>query len=168
MHRSGLSMLNRKIWEKFGNQKYHLVLADSSKDLDTITSLIEGGKLKPILDKDSPYKFEDFGAAFAKQMSHKARGKLVIHVSDDNVVDNGGDDQKDDVKEEVDDNNKDAEKEEMYKINKRPKDDVSDNEADDAEVKTVDKMEEVKEDKKEEAPQNETEPEVVKDKEKDE
>merc|ERR1712207_46202 len=75
------SLINRNFWSSVGYQKYNLVLTDSSKDLDTISGLIESGKLKPMLDAESPFKFEEFGKMFEKQMAHKARGKLVMKVS---------------------------------------------------------------------------------------
>merc|ERR1712048_322592 len=87
--------------------------------------MIENGTLDIMLDKESPYKFEDYAKMFEKSIARKAKGKLVIKVSDD--VNNANDEQKNDVKEEVNDDKKD-EKDELYKINKGPKDDVSDNE----------------------------------------
>jgi len=62
---------------------------------------------------------------FEKSMSRRAKGKLVLHVSDDDMV-KSEEEQK--VDEDVVVENKEQ-KEDAYKINKRPKHDVSDNEA---------------------------------------
>merc|ERR1712228_1108930 len=91
------SSINRSFWGAVGYQKYDFVLCDPSSYLDEITVLIESGKLDIMLDKESPFKFENYGAMFEKSMARKAKGKLVLHVSDDNGV---NDEQKDDIEEE--------------------------------------------------------------------
>eukprot|EP01084_Bolivina_argentea_P245352 410802_1 len=82
---TGLSVMNRKFWGSAGYQTYELHLADSSKNLGDITALIESKKLRAVLDPESPFKFEEYQQMIDKCMSHKARGKLVIHVSDNGV-----------------------------------------------------------------------------------
>merc|ERR1712228_583107 len=127
------SSINRSFWGAVGYQKYDFVLCDPSSYLDEITVLIESGKLDIMMDKESPFKFENYDAMFEKSMARKAKGKLILHVSDDNGV---NDEQKDDFKEE-DQNQDKNENEEMYKINKRPKDDQSDNEEEEEPKKTA-------------------------------
>jgi len=80
---TGLSLVNRKFWGAVGHQKYDFVMADSSSNLRDITALIDGGKIKAVLDAESPFKFSEFMKMFDKSMSHKARGKLVLHIADD-------------------------------------------------------------------------------------
>ena len=80
---TGLSLVNRKFWGAVGHQKYDFVMADSSKNLRDITALIDGGKIKAVLDAESPFKFSEIMKMFDKSMSHKARGKLVLHIADD-------------------------------------------------------------------------------------
>ena len=114
------SYINRSLWGAVGYQTYDFVLCDPSSYLDDITKLVESGKLDIMLDQDSPFEFDDFGKMFEKSMARKAKGKLVLHVSDDTV----GDDQKYEVTQEA----------AMYQINKRPKHDLSDDEAEGKEI----------------------------------
>jgi len=80
---TGLSLMNRKFWGAVGHQKYDFVMADSSRNLRDITALIDGGKIKAVLDAESPFKFEEFQKVFEKCKNHSARGKLVLHIADD-------------------------------------------------------------------------------------
>merc|ERR1719295_1137130 len=72
-----------------------MVLANNKANMDDIAKMIEAGKLEPVLDPDSPYKFEDFLKMFEKSMSHRAKGKLVIQIATDSAETES----KDDVKE---------------------------------------------------------------------
>ena len=89
---TGLSIANRKFWGAVGEQKYDFLMADSKKNLRDITSLIDAHKLKPVLDEESPFAFNDFMKMFDKCMVAKAKGKLVIHIGDDDtkVFENNG------------------------------------------------------------------------------
>jgi len=80
---TGLSLMNRKFWGAVGHQKYDFVMADSSRNLRDITALIDGGKIKAVLDAESPFKFEEYKKVFEKCKNHSARGKLVLHIADD-------------------------------------------------------------------------------------
>ena len=104
---TGLSLVNRKFWGSIGNDpNYDLHLMDSGKNLRDISSLIDANKLKPVLDTESPFKFEDYLKMIDKSMSHKAKGKLVIKISDDHKIKSNQKEQKevreqkDDIKEE--------------------------------------------------------------------
>merc|ERR1719242_2482693 len=79
--------MNRKFWGSLGHQKYDFVMADSSRNLRDITALIDGGKIKAVLDAESPFKFEEFQKVFEKCKNHSARGKLVLHIADDEDAD---------------------------------------------------------------------------------
>lgn len=57
------------------------VITPIGKDLDNITRLLEVGKLKPNID--SVVSFEDFAEAWDKVESGRARGKVVIKISDE-------------------------------------------------------------------------------------
>eukprot|EP00485_Elphidium_margaritaceum_P021407 CAMPEP_0202713102 /NCGR_PEP_ID=MMETSP1385-20130828/49804_1 /ASSEMBLY_ACC=CAM_ASM_000861 /TAXON_ID=933848 /ORGANISM="Elphidium margaritaceum" /LENGTH=325 /DNA_ID=CAMNT_0049373349 /DNA_START=47 /DNA_END=1024 /DNA_ORIENTATION=+ len=52
-------------------------------NLKDVSKLVSDGKLKLKLDQESPFKFEDFLKMFEKSMAGKARGKLVMQVSED-------------------------------------------------------------------------------------
>eukprot|EP01083_Nonionella_stella_P188566 695320_1 len=82
----GLSMVNRKFWNAVGSgPSYAAFLTDSTKSLPELTAAIESGKLKPVLDKESPFAFDDWLSMFNKSMAHKARGKLVIKIGDEEI-----------------------------------------------------------------------------------
>jgi len=101
----GLSIANRKFWGSVGYQSYDFILNDAKKNIEKIAAMVEGGKLNPVLDPDSPYQFEDFLKMFEKSMSHRAKGKLVIQIGGDSKAKNDADasSPSDDVKEEEQD-----------------------------------------------------------------
>eukprot|EP00483_Globobulimina_turgida_P000062 UN00062 len=74
------SIVNRKFWGSVGQQKYDFVMMDDSKSMSEVNQLVESGKLKAVIDQDSPYQFDDFLNMFEKSMAHKARGKLVLEI----------------------------------------------------------------------------------------
>jgi len=80
---TGLSLMNRKFWGAVGHQKYDFVMADSSRNLKDITALIDGGKVRAVLDPSSPFRLEEYLKVFEKCAVHSARGKLVLHIADD-------------------------------------------------------------------------------------
>lgn len=49
-------------------------------ELEEIQQLVADGKVKPLVD--SVYKFEDVLKAYEKMMSRRARGKVVVEISD--------------------------------------------------------------------------------------
>lgn len=56
------------------------VITSLGKDLDVITGLLEAGKLEPNID--SVVDFEDFAEAWDKVESGRAKGKVIVKVSD--------------------------------------------------------------------------------------
>eukprot|EP01083_Nonionella_stella_P315880 1142347_1 len=83
---AGMSIMNRKFWNAVGSgPSYDAIVCDSTKSLPEITAAIENGKVKPVLDKDSPFAFDDWLSMFNKSMAHKARGKLVIKIGDEEI-----------------------------------------------------------------------------------
>ncbi|TVY61399.1 putative zinc-binding oxidoreductase [Fusarium oxysporum f. sp. cubense] len=57
------------------------VITSLGKDLDVITGLLEAGKLKPSID--SVVGFNEFAEAWDKVESGRARGKVIVKVSDE-------------------------------------------------------------------------------------
>merc|ERR1712173_65273 len=129
-----MGIVNRKFWGSVGNQKYDIMMADSTKNLRDITSLCDANKFKAVIDPDSPFKFEDFMKMFEKSMSHKAKGKLVIQIGDDDGNNDYGDKQeeeKDDVKEEVNEDNDGKGKEEEVVKSENVEEEPKEKEVDD-------------------------------------
>ena len=56
--------------------------------MDDIAALVRDGKLKPMLDDESPFAFGDWRKMFEKQISQRAKGKLVMKVAEDGKEDN--------------------------------------------------------------------------------
>ena len=96
----GLSIANRKFWGTLGYQSYDFVMCDSTRNMADIATMIDAGTLNPVLDPDSPFKFEDYLSMFEKSMSHRAKGKLVIQIGPEMEAEQYK--SHDDVKEEED------------------------------------------------------------------
>ncbi|PLN75023.1 putative zinc alcohol dehydrogenase [Aspergillus taichungensis] len=81
---SMLTFVNRMAWPSFlggGKRKYVILLFKNKKeDLVQVGDWVQQGKVKVILD--SVYDFEDAVQAFEKLRSKRARGKIVVHVSE--------------------------------------------------------------------------------------
>ncbi|GHP14396.1 NADPH:quinone reductase [Lentilactobacillus fungorum] len=59
--------------------RYHfLFMTPSGRELTELTSLIEQGKLHPVIDRQ--FSLTDIQAAFEYSRSHRAKGKIVIEV----------------------------------------------------------------------------------------
>lgn len=153
------SAINRKFWSALGEQNWDMLLEDASKNMDDIAQLMRDGKVKPVLDDESPFEFKDWAKMFEKQMALKARGKLVIKIADDGAdgtAANGNQEEEtkneeplapasvpqdevvveEDTKEEVDPVAADEVKvnEEPAAVDPEPVDDAADKEAEDAKV----------------------------------
>lgn len=59
----------------------YFIMEAKAEDLERITTLIESGKARPVVD--SVYPLEDYRAAFDKVASGRAVGKVVLKVADD-------------------------------------------------------------------------------------
>ena len=64
-------LLRQRVWG--------LLARPSAEDMATLGSLVAEGKLKPVIDH--VYSLPDVREALARAELHRARGKLVIHVS---------------------------------------------------------------------------------------
>ncbi|MBV6715543.1 NADP-dependent oxidoreductase [Paenibacillus chitinolyticus] len=76
-----LSIVSRKIkvQEKKSQTRYHfLFMKPSGEQLKVIKEFIEGGFIKPTIDK--VYRLEDTGQAFDYLESGRAKGKVVIRI----------------------------------------------------------------------------------------
>ena len=63
-------------WQKAG---YKLIMQEpSGGDLAATAALVEGGKLKPLVDSVFPFSKEGCEGAYAKLLSRRARGKVVV------------------------------------------------------------------------------------------
>jgi alcohol dehydrogenase len=82
-------MILRIIWRKLmamvsSSPSYDIFLTNAnSADLDVLKGMVEEGKLKAVMDTAKPFKFNDTGARalFAKIMTGRTKGKLVMEVS---------------------------------------------------------------------------------------
>lgn len=76
-----LSIASRKIkaLEKKSQAKYHfLFMKPSGEQLKVLKGFLEGGLIKPIIDKEFPLK--DAGQAFHYLESGRAKGKVIIRI----------------------------------------------------------------------------------------
>jgi NADPH:quinone reductase-like Zn-dependent oxidoreductase len=82
-------MIPRLLWRKLvatmsSSPTYDLFLTNANADdLDVLRKMAEEKKLKAVLDPAEPFEFNDSGvkALFAKIMSGRTKGKLVMEVS---------------------------------------------------------------------------------------
>jgi len=63
----------------YGTKVFALLTTGNGKDLETIKSMIEDGKLKPIVDR--VYPFEEIATAHEYSKSGRAKGKIVLEMS---------------------------------------------------------------------------------------
>lgn len=151
---TGFSVLNRKFWGSVGHQKYDMMLADSKKNLKDISSLIDANKLKIKLDPQSPFKFEDFMKVFDVSMSRRAKGKLVLFVSDDD--EKFVDEKKEEVKQEEEPKQEEEEEKPKQEEEKPKEEQEKPKKEEDQEVEEPkekeEQEEEPKKDEEEEAP----------------
>ncbi|GAA5851724.1 hypothetical protein JCM9279_004384 [Rhodotorula babjevae] len=81
--RVALDFINRLVRPRFLGgvpRKYVFgMMTADKKELDDMASLIGEGKLRPIID--SVFSFEDALKAYDRQMSHRAKGKVIVKVS---------------------------------------------------------------------------------------
>eukprot|EP01125_Pyxidicula_operculata_P015193 TRINITY_DN5138_c0_g1_i3.p1 TRINITY_DN5138_c0_g1~~TRINITY_DN5138_c0_g1_i3.p1 ORF type:complete len:289 (-),score=60.82 TRINITY_DN5138_c0_g1_i3:87-953(-) len=73
--------VNNKFWSIFGYTSYlPVIVKPNVTQLQTILNLYKESKL--VVPIDTVYKFEEFVEAFEKSMSRRARGKIIIKVSE--------------------------------------------------------------------------------------
>ncbi len=65
---------------KKGIRVRHVIKRCDGTQLQEITRLVEAGAIKPVIDRTFP--LSELPAAHALSETHRARGKIVIHVSD--------------------------------------------------------------------------------------
>jgi alcohol dehydrogenase len=62
-----------------GNRRAEFVIVNANtRDLNTLKTYIEAGKVKPIID--SEYSFDEVEQAYRRSKTGRVRGKIVIHV----------------------------------------------------------------------------------------
>merc|ERR1719384_2630087 len=90
-------LLCRKLWGCCCcGAKYLMVNQDRSGNIEDCVQLIVDGKVKPMVDEESPFRLEDYQQCFAKCAARKAHGKLLLKMWDDEeVVDKSKGDQDD-------------------------------------------------------------------------
>jgi len=86
-----LSMVPGIIWRKlsalFGGPAYEVFLTNTKgpevvKDMETITEMVEAGKIKPVVANDTfELTTESIHEMVKASMSHRAKGKLVLTVN---------------------------------------------------------------------------------------
>ncbi|PKM22451.1 MAG: NAD(P)-dependent alcohol dehydrogenase [Gammaproteobacteria bacterium HGW-Gammaproteobacteria-14] len=74
------SMLGTPLYQLIGKNATTVVVESWRKDLDALTVMVDGGKLKPIID--SEFDLLDSEAAYQRNRSGRCRGKVVIRVSE--------------------------------------------------------------------------------------
>eukprot|EP01084_Bolivina_argentea_P121791 215845_1 len=77
---SKVSIERNRLAQSGNGPIYNLHSENPSQSIDDVTKLVELGKLKPILDSGSPYKFEEFIEMFERSVSKRAKGKLVLEI----------------------------------------------------------------------------------------
>jgi len=77
-------VINRKFWAALGEQSWDFVAEDAGKNMQDVAAMIQDGKLKAVLDDESPFEFGDYMKMFEKIQSHKVTGKLVMKLVSDN------------------------------------------------------------------------------------
>eukprot|EP01084_Bolivina_argentea_P129408 228562_1 len=100
-------ILNRKCWGCCCNeQKYIATMQARSKNIEEALELIVDGKVKIMIDEESPFELNHFEKCIQKSMDRKAHGKLLVKLNNEDV--NIGVDKKEDaynvVEEEADNN----------------------------------------------------------------
>lgn len=72
-----MNLLRDKV--AYGHRRAKFVFVKpNSQDLNTLRTLCEEGKLRPVID--SEYAFDDVGDAFARSRSGRSRGKVIVNV----------------------------------------------------------------------------------------
>ena len=72
------SMLGTPFYRMFGINAASIMVESYRQDLETLTSLVESGKLRPIID--SEFDLADSQQAYARSRTGHCRGKVVIGV----------------------------------------------------------------------------------------
>lgn len=72
------SMLGTPFYRVFGKNAASVVVESYSRDLETLASLVDGGKLKPVID--SEFDLADSEGAYQRSRTGRCRGKVVIRV----------------------------------------------------------------------------------------
>ncbi len=73
------SMVGTPFYRVLGNNAASIMVESWREDLETLTSLVDSGKLKPIID--SEYELEDSEQAYERSRTGRCRGKVVIRVT---------------------------------------------------------------------------------------
>mmetsp|Transcript_14399 Transcript_14399/g.23782 ORF Transcript_14399/g.23782 Transcript_14399/m.23782 type:complete len:82 (+) Transcript_14399:786-1031(+) len=80
-------MMWRKLKSIVGTPKYQMFLTDSTdpavtKDMATLTEMVESGKIEPVLDERTfELTTKSVHDMVEASMSHRAKGKLVLKVN---------------------------------------------------------------------------------------
>jgi len=83
-----------------GRQKYTMVNQARSKTIEDCVQLIVDGKVKPMVDDESPFALDDYMACYKKCDARTAHGKLVIQLAKDNEANANTKDEDDEKYEE--------------------------------------------------------------------
>jgi alcohol dehydrogenase len=74
----GASMLATPLYRLAGRNADSVVVESYSKDLDTLSGMVERGELRPVVD--SVFSLEDAEQAYARNRTGRCRGKVVIAI----------------------------------------------------------------------------------------
>jgi len=72
-----------------GKQEYQMVNQERSRNIEDCIQLIVEGKVKPLVDEDSPYRLEDYMTCFEKCVTRTAHGKLLLQITKEEEGTNG-------------------------------------------------------------------------------
>lgn len=75
---NGKSMFSTPFYRLLGKNAGTVVVESYRKDLEELAALVEGGKLKPIIDSQFPLSESEH--AYARSRTGRSRGKIVINV----------------------------------------------------------------------------------------
>ena len=74
------SMLGTPLYRALGRNTASILVESFTQDLETLTELVDSGRLKPIID--SEFELADSEQAYQRSRTGHCRGKVVIRVSD--------------------------------------------------------------------------------------
>merc|ERR1712083_202496 len=64
-------------------QEYHMVNQQRSMNIEDCVQLIVDGKVKPLVDEDSPYPLDEYLTCFEKCLTRTAHGKLLLQITEE-------------------------------------------------------------------------------------
>ncbi|KAF0805889.1 alcohol dehydrogenase [Alcanivorax xiamenensis] len=80
------SMLGTPIHRMLGRNAANIMVAPRRRDLETLSALVDDGKLRPVID--SEFDLADIEQAYQRSRTGRCRGKVVVGVAEEGVARN--------------------------------------------------------------------------------